>query len=139
MVILDTNVISELFRPAPSAKVLQWFHELPKPLMHTTAVTIAEVFSGLESMPVGRRRSDLTQEAENLFAGDFQRRILAFDEAAARAYARIAAGRRAMGRPIGGMDGMIAAIAASRRAALATRNTRDFDDCGLRLVNPWDD
>ncbi len=139
MVVVDTNVISELFRPSPSVQVLQWFHSQPQSLMHTTAVTLADVFAGLESMPRGHRRTDLTQLAEELFARDFAGRILDFDESAARAYARILTARRSAGRPMSSMDAMIAAIAVSRKATLATRNTSDFEDCGLHLLNPWGD
>lgn len=139
MVVVDTNVISELFRPSPSAQVLQWLHAQPQHLLHTTAATMAEVFAGLEAMPRGRRRENLTQLAEELFTRDFNGRTLSFDEVAARVYARILAGKRSMGRPMSVMDAMIAAIAMSRKATLATRNTRDFDGCGLRLVNPWGD
>ncbi len=137
MVVADTNVISELFRLAPSVQVLDWFHSEPKHLLYTTAVTMAEVFAGLESMPTGRRRTALTQVAENLFERDFAGRILGFDKAAARVYARILAAKRSAGRPMTSMDAMIAAIAVSNKATLATRNTRDFDGCGLRLVNPF--
>ncbi len=83
MVVADTNVISELFRLAPSVQVLDWFHSEPKHLLYTTAVTMAEVFACLESMPTGRRRTALTQVAENLFERDFAGRILGFDKAAA--------------------------------------------------------
>jgi hypothetical protein len=135
MVVLDTNVISELFRPSPSAQVLDWFHAEPKHLLYTTTVTMAEVFAGLEIMPTGRRRATLTRLANHVFERDFDGRILDFTEDAARAYAGIMA--RAQGRPMSSMDAMIASITLSRRAALATRNTRDFEGCGVRLVNPF--
>lgn len=137
MVVLDTNVISELFRPAPSAQVLDWFHSEPKHLLYTTTVTMAEVFAGLEIMPTGRRRANLTRLANHVFERDFDGRILDFTEDAARAYAALMARTRARGRPMSSMDAMIASIALSRRAALATRNTRDFEGCGLRLLNPF--
>lgn len=137
MVVLDTNVISELFRPSPSAQVLDWFHAEPKHLLYTTTVTMAEVFAGLEIMPTGRRRATLTRLANHVFERDFDGRILEFTDAAARAYAGIMARSRAQGRPMSSRDAMIASISLSRRAALATRNTRDFEGCGVRLVNPF--
>ena len=92
---------------------------------------------GLESLPVGRRRSALQLAIEKMFGEEFAGRILPFDEDAARVFAKIVARREALGSPISQSDAMIAAIAHSRRAALATRNVADFQDCGLRIVNPW--
>jgi predicted nucleic acid-binding protein len=91
---------------------------------------------GLESLPAGKRRSILQAALEKIL-GEFSGRILPFDDDAARAFAKIGAGRDALGRPISQFDGMIAAIARSRRAALATRNVADFQDCGLRIIDPW--
>jgi len=137
VIVLDTNVLSEEIRPSPSPKVLRWFEEQEPVSVFTTAITQAEMLYGLESLPVGRRRSTLQQAIDKMFGEEFSGRILPFDEDAARAFAKIVAARDALGRPISQLDGMIAAIARSRHAALATRNVADFQDCGLRVVDPW--
>jgi predicted nucleic acid-binding protein len=137
VIVLDTNVLSEAIRLSPSPKVLRWFEEQAPLSVFTTAVSQAEMLYGLESLPVGRRRSALQLAIEKVFGEEFAGRILPFDEDAARAFAKIAARRDALGRPISQFDGMIAAIANSRRAVLATRNIADFRDCGLQTVDPW--
>jgi predicted nucleic acid-binding protein len=98
---------------------------------------VAEILYGIELLPKGKRRDKLLTETEAMFNEDFAGRILPFDEEAARAFAEIAAARRTQGRPIAEFDAQIAAIARTQRAALATRNTSDFEACGVRLVNPW--
>jgi hypothetical protein len=98
---------------------------------------VAEILYGIEILPRGKRRDSLRAEAEVVFIQDLAGRVLPFDEEAARAFPEIAAGRRAEGRPIAELDAQIAAVARSRRAILATRNTADFEGCGVRLVNPW--
>ncbi len=138
MFILDTNVLSELMRPAPSDAVLRWVAGHSAASLFTTTVTQAEILFGLALLPEGRRRSDLLTAAEQMFAEDFAGRVLPFDAAAATAFAPIAAGRRQKGQPTGAFDAQIAAIAASRDAALATRNVADFLDCGFPIVNPWE-
>ena len=137
MVILDTNVLSESFRPVPSPSVAAWFETTSRSSIYTTSITVAEVLYGIAVLPDGGRKRALMDTAVKIFEVDLADRILDFTEAAARAYARIMAGKRSMGRPMSSMDAMIAAIAVSHKAALATRNTRDFDGCGLRLVNPF--
>jgi hypothetical protein len=137
VIVLETNVLSEEIRHSPSPKVLRWFEEQDPVSVFTTAVTQAEMLYGLESLPVGRRRSTLQQAIEKMFEEEFLGRILPFDEDAARSFAKIVAARDALGRPISQLDGMIAAIARSRRAVLATRNVSDFQDCGLRIIDPW--
>jgi predicted nucleic acid-binding protein len=136
VILLDTNVLSEVVRLSSSPKVLRWLAEQPPVSVFTTAITQAEMLYGLESLPAGRRRSKLQASLDSIF-GEFSGRILPFDDEAARVFAKIVAGRDALGRPISQFDGMIAAIARSRRAALATRNVADFQDCGLRIVDPW--
>ena len=137
MIVLDTNVLSEEIRPSPSPNVLRWFEAQAPVSVFTTAVSQAEMLYGLELLPIGRRRSALQVAIEKVFSEEFAGRILPFDQDAARAFAKIVARRDALGRPISQFDGMIAAIALSRRAALATRNTADFRDCGLKIVDPW--
>lgn len=139
MLIVDTNVISEIMQLHPSPHVLEWWAQQTAAELFTSAVTVAEVLYGIELLPRGKRRERLLAEAEAMFNQDFAGRILSFDEAAAREFAEIAAGRRALGRPIAEFDAQIAAIASAHRATLATRNLADFDGCGVRLVNPWRD
>ena len=136
--ILDTNVVSEPMRPSPSPAVLAWLSEGHErgPLFVTT-ITVAEILFGIEMLPRGKRRDQMLVQAEAAFREDFTGRVLPFDEAAARAFPEIAVRRRAQGRPIADLDAQIAAIAHSRDAILATRNTADFEGCGVRLVNPW--
>ena len=137
MLVLDTNVISEIMKAAPSRRVMEWWSRHHSGELFTTTVTMAETLYGIEILPRGKRRDSLLAEAEAMFAQDFAGRILLFDEDAARAFAKIAAGGRVQGRSIAEFDAQIAAIARSRSATLATRNTADFEDCGIRLVNPW--
>lgn len=138
MIILDTNVVSELMRPAPSDAVLRWISGQPTALLFTTTITQAEILFGLALLPEGRRRGDLVSAAERMFAEDFAGRVLPFDSAAAQAFAPIAAARRQKGRPTRAFDAQIAAIAHSRGADLATRNVADFQDCGPTVINPWE-
>ena len=137
MTILDTNVVSELLKPTPSDRVVRWLEAQPAPRLFTTTITVAEILYGVELLPTGKRRTGLRKAIEAIFSEDFDGRILPFDFEAARAFSTIAAARRAMGRPMSQHDAQIAAIGSSRGAALATRNTRDFADCGVTLLNPW--
>jgi predicted nucleic acid-binding protein len=138
MLILDTNVISETMLPAPSPRVLMWWsQQRQRDELFVTTITVAEILYGIELLSRGKRHSRLLAEAEAMIVQDFAGHILPFDEEAARAFPQIAAGRRGQGHPITEFDAQIAAIARSRRASLATRNTADFEDCGVRLVNPW--
>jgi predicted nucleic acid-binding protein len=137
MIILDTNVLSEVLRPTPEAEVLAWLERQTPADLYTTTVTEAEVFFGIEAAPIGRKRDQLRFEAEGMFEEDFDGRVLAFDRAAARAYGRIVAARKAAGRPVGAMDAQILAIASCRDATVATRDVSDFEGCGVRVVNPW--
>jgi predicted nucleic acid-binding protein len=137
MILLDTNVVSELMRPAPSRAVESWVSTQPAAGMFISAITEAELRYGLALLPDGQRQRRLLVQAEAMLAEDFAGRILPFDSAAAAAYARIAAARRLSGRPISQPDAQIAAIAASRGAAIATRNVPDFQGCGVALLDPW--
>ena len=137
MIVLDTNVLSEVITPEPSARVLTWILRQPPSSPYTTSITQAELLYGVELLPKGRRRSELLAAIVKMLAEDFVDRILPFESDAAGDYSRIAASRRSMGRPISEADARIAAIAHSRGAALATRNTRDFEHCGIKVVNPW--
>jgi len=137
MIVLDTNVISELMRSSGSPNVFEWAARQIQAELFTTAISEAEIFYGVELVAKGKRREKLLAEAEAMFGEDLQGRVLAFDSHAARAYSRIAAHRRSLGRPIGNADAQIAAITQVYGAVLATRNTADFDACNIRVVNPW--
>lgn len=137
MIVLDTNVLSEILRPEPSAVVLRWLNSLMPASAYTTAVTQAEILYGVRALPVGKRRSRLAEEVNSVFAEDFRGRVLPFDSAAALHFAIVFVSRQSVGRPISQFDAMIAAIALSNNASIATRNTRDFEDCGVHLINPW--
>lgn len=137
MIVLDTNVLSELMRAEPSPRVAAWVTTHPARSLYTTAVTQAEVLYGVALLPEGTRRTALAQAVAGMFEEDFLDRVLPFDADAARAYAEVAAERRRLGRPISQFDAQIAAIARSRGAALATRNVADFTDCGVTVIDPW--
>jgi hypothetical protein len=137
MILLDTNVISELMRAEPAQVVLDWFGQQDAAALFLSAITEAELRTGIAILPEGPRRDRLQIALEAMIAQDFQTRILPFDSAAARAYADIAAARRATGRLIAEADCQIAAIARAMGAPVATRNVRDFDGCGVTLINPW--
>ena len=137
MIVLDTNIISELLRPAPNKQVEAWLSAQDGENVYFTTVGEAELQYGLALLPSGKRRSALSKAVEEILDEDFQDRILAFDRAAARAYAVIAATRRGSGRPISQFDCQIAAITRTNEAILATRNTGDFEGCGIRLIDPW--
>jgi len=137
MILLDTNVISELMRPRPEPRVEEWLASQPGTDCFITAITDAELRYGIEIMPPGQRRQQFQIALAGMLEQDFAGRILAFDSAAAVAYATIAADRRRMGSPISQMDAQIAAIAHCNGATLATRNVADFQDCGISIVDPW--
>jgi predicted nucleic acid-binding protein len=137
MIILDTNVISEMMKPSPSNNVIEWMASQPESALFTTTLTLAEVLYGLELLPAGKRRSSLSEATEIMFEQTFEGRVLDFDEDAARVFPTIMARRGRIGKPMGEMDAQIAAIARSRGAAVATRNTRDFIECGVNLIDPW--
>jgi hypothetical protein len=140
VIIADTNVVSELMLPVPSERVRAWVTEQRKEdEVFLTAVNVAEIVYGIELLPKGKRRDDILLAAEAMLATEFVDRILSFDEPAARAFGKIAAARRLMGRPISEFDAQIASITRANDATLATRNIADFEDCGIRLVNPWVD
>ena len=137
MLVIDTNVASELMRPAPNPTVAAWIAGQDAEALFLTAVSEAELLYGVAIMPAGKRRNALVAAMREWLALGFGQRILPFDSAAARAYAEIAAGRRRVGRPISEADCQIAAISRSRGAVLVTRNVRDFEGTDVELVDPW--
>lgn len=137
MIIIDTNVISELLRPVPEPQVEQWLSQQDGRTVYLTAISEAELRHGLAIMPAGKRRAALTDAVDSILREVLAGRILPFDSDAAQSYAVIAAARRSAGRPIAQADCQIAAIAHSRSAIVATRNTPDFEGCDIDLINPW--
>lgn len=138
MIVLDTNVLSELMRARPDPRVVAWLDAQEPARLSVTAITAAELLYGVARLPVGSRRSRLSTMVGEMLEIDFAGRVLPFDAAAAVEYARICAGRERRGRPVGSADAQIGAIAtACGASALATRNTKDFDQMGLDLVDPW--
>ena len=137
MTILDTNVLSELMRPIPNAKVTAWVEKQSPTEVFTTTITEGEILYGIELLAKGKRREALLAAADLLFTEDLGGRILGFDSEAARAFARIAAHRRLLGKPISHADAQIAAIAEVRKATLVTHDTADFTDCGIDVIDPW--
>jgi hypothetical protein len=137
MFLLDTNVLSALMYPVPPEAVVTWVAARSYGDLFTASVCQAEVLAGLAMMPNGRRRQRLEQEATLMFESDFAGQILPFDTGATAWYASILASRRRAGRPISTEDLVIAAIARSRALRMVTRNTHDFDGCGLEVIDPW--
>lgn len=137
MIILDTNVISEPFKPKPDPAVMSWLDAQEPQTLYITTVSLAEMFAGVHKMPEGRRRADLHQLVENKIQSVFENRILAFDMPAAQAFGRVNADACAVGNPIAFADCAIAAIAAANGFILATRNVRDFKGTGVEIFNPW--
>jgi toxin FitB len=136
VIILDTNVVSELMRPEPDPRVANWVRDRDRPELRTTAITLAEIRYGIARLPDGRRKQVLLAAADEVFAA-FADQVVAVDTAAAEHYAVIASARERAGKPIAGFDALIAAICRSRGAALATRNVSDFDGTGIELIDPW--
>ena len=137
MIVLDTNVVSEFLRSSPEKQVEAWLSVQDGAMVYFTAVGEAELRHGVAILPAGRRRALILDAIEGMLREDFRDRILPFDSNAASAYAVIAAERRAAGRPISQFDCQIAAIARAHGAVVATRNTADFEGCGIEVINPW--
>ncbi|NEQ32586.1 MAG: type II toxin-antitoxin system VapC family toxin [Leptolyngbya sp. SIO4C5] len=138
MIILDTNVISELMRPAASSTVEAWCNSQPEDNLFITTVTQAEILYGIRILSAGSRKKRLQEMTGILFDQTFGHRILSFDQESAEYYAEITAYRRSQGKPISQFDAQIAAICRAQRAAIATRNVDDFAGCGLEIINPWE-
>ena len=137
MILLDTNVVSELMRRSPDPAVKTWFGTIIDIPLATTAITIGEILFGLRRLPDGRRRRNLELQFLSLTQADHGLPVLAYDEAAAQSYGEIAVIRQKAGRSVQPSDIMIAAIAHRHEASIATRNVRDFDLTGLTIIDPW--
>lgn len=137
MILLDTNVISELMRAEPAVAVLAWFGKTASASLFFSSIGEAELRTGAALLPAGERRDRLNAGIDAMIEEDFAGRLLSFDSAAAKAYAPIALARRRAGRPIMDADCQIAAIASANGAAVATRNVRDFEGCGVEVINRW--
>lgn len=138
MILLDTNVVSELCRPKPHVPVVAWLDSQSRDLLYLCAPVLAELRFGMECLDGGRRKEWLRAAIDRLENELYRDRILSFDSACAVIYGRIGAARRKAGQTMQQMDAFIAAIALANGAALATRNTRDFADFGLELINPFE-
>ncbi len=138
MIILDTNAVSETLKPVPEEVVLRWLAWQERSNVFVTVITQAEMLYGIEVLPSGKRKLRLLELTGKLFGDEgFEGRVLPFGHEAAREFAKIAVSRKTSGRPISQFDAMIAAITRANRATLATRDTANFEHCGIRLVNPW--
>ncbi len=137
MILLDTNVVSEVMKASPSENVIAWLNEQESSKLFISAITIGEIVYGLRILPEGKRRSGLCEKLEQFIALAFDQRALAYDESAARAYGELMGHRRALGRPMSVPDGQIAAIARSNHLAVATRNVLDFENCGVDVIDPF--
>lgn len=139
MIVLDTNVLSALMQHKPDAKVVAWLDSQHAESVWISSVTLFEARYGLALLAPGQRQSLLQERFDQLVQDDLEGRVLVFDADAASQAARLAADRKARGRPVDMRDTFIAGIALARRATLATRNTRHFDDLFVPVVNPWED
>jgi predicted nucleic acid-binding protein len=138
MIILDTNVLSELMQAQPDAQVVAWLDAQASDTVWLNSITLFEARYGLALMPSGQRKTLLAERFEAVLHEDFQNRVLVFDVPAAQKAAQLAAERKNRGRPVDMRDTFIAGIALARRASLATHNTRNFDDLSVPVVNPWE-
>jgi len=138
MILLDTNVVSETFKPMPEPRVGKWMAAVPVGQFFVSSITTAELLYGLAIMPNGKRKQALGLILQRFLTERIVNPIQSFDERDAAAYASISAHRRRIGRRLRELDAQIAAIALTRGFAVATRNTRDFEDCGIEIINPWE-
>jgi toxin FitB len=138
MIVVDTNVASELMRPSPSPLVRDWAEAHPRAELRTTAITVAEIRYGIERLPGGRRKERFLAAVDDVFTS-FSDYVIPFDAEAAACYTLIVAHRDRVGLPIDGFDAQIAAICRIHGAALATRNVKDFQETGINVINPWHD
>jgi predicted nucleic acid-binding protein len=139
MIILDTNVVSELMRPDSNDRVVEWLDRQPRETLFVTTSSLAELLYGVALLPDGARKMRIGLALHREVDARFERRLLSFDGEAAKAYAEIMASARKVGVGVGAADGQIAAIARARGYDVATRDKTPFETAGLRVVDPWDD
>jgi predicted nucleic acid-binding protein len=137
MILVDTNVISEPWKPMPDERVLAWIDAQAVETLYLSAITVAELRFGIAAMPEGRKRKTLDHRLEREVLPLFQGRVLPFDLEASRAYAELMARAKTTGKAVGKADGYIAATALSRGFAVATRDSGPFEAAGLKVINPW--
>jgi len=137
VIVLDTNVVSELMRQEPSAQVQEWFDKQQLTNLAISSISIGEIQRGLHRLPEGKRRRGLIASFEKFMAEAFSGCILPYDEYSANVFGLLAAERERAGFNTDPVDLMIAAIAHGHHAAIATRNVRDFEGCGVTVINPW--
>ena len=138
MILLDTNVVSEVMKTRPAEAVVAWLNGQDSEKLHVSAITIGEIAYGLRILPDGKRRSGLRQRFEQFVTLAFDQRVLAYDESAARIYGDLMGDRKELGLPMSVPDGQIAAIARLNHLAVATRNVLDFEHCGIDVLNPFE-
>lgn len=138
MILLDTNIVSAVMAPSPPREVVAWLNAQESATLYLCTISLAEIGYGLRVLPDGKRRRLLEERFEAFVSKAFDQRILDFDQPAARIYGEVMVHRREIGRPLGIADGQIASIARSRYFAVATRNARDFAECGVDVINPFE-
>lgn len=138
MILIDTNIISEMMRPTPNKNVLLWLNQIDNTKLYISSITIAEISYGIVALAKGKRRSSIEDAFNKMLQDAFNYRILSFDEIAASWYGKIMTYRKISGKPMGILNGQIAAIARTHNAAIATRNVKDFNDCGIDVINPFE-
>lgn len=137
MILLDTNIVSAVMAPSPPSEVLHWLEVQETSNLYLSTISLAEIGYGLALLPESRHRRDLQERFGKFIAQAFQQRILAFDEQAAYLYGEVMGHRQHLGRPLSSLDGQIASIARAHHQMIATRNVRDFEECGVDLINPF--
>ena len=137
MIILDTNIVSELMKAEPDSSVLKWFESLENQPLMITVITVAELRFGVSALPDGKQKDQLSAAITAMINEEFDARVLEFNQASAEAYGILLAKLRKEGITMSQSDAMIAAIALINEAQLVTRNTRDFEHCGIEIVNPF--
>ncbi|CAN5210630.1 type II toxin-antitoxin system VapC family toxin [soil metagenome] len=137
MIIVDTNVLSEPMRPSPDPRVMRWLHDQDPAGLFTTATVIAELSAGIARMPAGARRDAVARAIDEVVTEELAGRVLPFDLEAAIEFGALSAARESSGHALSMADGQIAAVCLTNGAALATRNTRDFEELGIDLIDPW--
>lgn len=134
MIVLDTNVVSEVLKPRPDDKVLSWMKSI-EVRTSVTAMTVSELYAGVAILPEGKKKATLRKVLDRVLS---MYPILSFDFLAAQEYAEVVSRRRQSGQPVSTVDAQIAAVCRANNAVCATRNVKDFENTGVRLINPWD-